>query len=70
MTNAVIEGGKLLLTAKETAEALNVSEKHIWRLIWAGTIPSVKLGRSVRVPSDQLQEWLRNQAGPRQAGLD
>ncbi len=59
---AVVKDRKLLLTVRETAEALNVSEKHIWRLVWAGTIPSVKLGRSVRVPADQLQEWLRNQA--------
>jgi len=42
-----------LLTAREAAEELTISERTLWTLTKAGEIPSVRIGRSVRyLPSD------------------
>lgn len=40
---------KLLLTTREVAELLNVGRNRVYELIYAGQLPSVKLGGSRRV---------------------
>lgn len=48
-----------LLTAKEVAVALSASERHVYRLIAAGDLPHVLVGkRAVRVSSDALSAFL------------
>lgn len=51
----------LLLTPRETARALAISERKLWSLTKDGAIPHVKIGRSVRYPADKLREWLVGQ---------
>jgi len=51
------------LTAKETADFLGYKNKNsILRLCRAGTIPSVKIGNSVRIPETYLKD-LNNKEG-------
>ena len=38
-----------LLTVDELAELLNLSPRHIWRLIASRKLPVVRVGRSTRV---------------------
>ena len=55
--------GTLLLTVKETAALLSISKNSVYALISDGTLPSVRLGRSVRVPRFALEGWIGEQAG-------
>lgn len=47
MTESTIDSGGLL-TAREAAAWLHVSDRTLWSLTQAGTVRCVRLGRSVR----------------------
>jgi len=49
---------KLLLRPSEAAESLGLSKSKIYELISKEVIPSVRIGKSVRVPSGALRAWL------------
>lgn len=53
---------KLLLRVTEVAEVLGISRATAYKLMADGTLPVVKIGRSVRVPTDALQKWVRELA--------
>lgn len=46
------------LIAEEVAEILSVSKPRVYELIRKGTLPSVKIGRQVRVLESALDAWL------------
>lgn len=47
---------QILLTTREAAKALRISEKTLWSMtVPRGPIPSVRLGRSVRYVADDLR---------------
>ena len=50
----------MLLTAAKTAQALSMSRSKVYALMAAGELPTVRIGRSVRVPLSELERWLRN----------
>jgi predicted DNA-binding transcriptional regulator AlpA len=55
---------KLLLTAREAAAVLSVSERTLWSLTWPrGPIHPVRLGRAVRYSADGLRAWVQSQQG-------
>ena len=45
-------------TVEEVAEMLGISRAHVFNLMNAGQIRSVKLGRSRRIPADALRELM------------
>ena len=50
----------LLLTAKQVAELLGISERHLHKLNSSGRLPRpVRLGRSVRWCREELASWVR-----------
>jgi excisionase family DNA binding protein len=49
---------KLLLRPDEVAELLGVGRSKVYALLAKGDLPSVRLGCSVRVPANQLKDWL------------
>jgi excisionase family DNA binding protein len=49
---------RLALTLSEVAELLAISPQHARDLAHEGAIPSVKLGRSIRIPLAALNEVL------------
>ena len=51
-------GERLLLTVEEAARRLGIGRSLAWRLVRSGELPSVRLGRLVRVPERTLQAWL------------
>ncbi len=53
-------GDVKFLTVAEVAEAMRVSKMTVYRLVHAGTLPAVRVGRSFRVPQDAVTEYLRN----------
>ena len=60
----IINGGqkmnetKELLTAKETAEFLGLSEITVYKMTYKKQIPYVKLGRTKRFEKSKLNEWI------------
>lgn len=53
---------KLLLRPADVAEMLGLGRTRIYTLIAAKQIPSVRIGRSVRVPLDSLRGWIEQRA--------
>jgi excisionase family DNA binding protein len=49
---------KLLLRPIEAAELLGLGRAKTYELIRNGTLPSVRLGKSVRVPRRELEAWV------------
>lgn len=47
---------KKMLTVKETAKTLNISEITIYRMVGRGDIPHKRLGRLIRIPSSYITE--------------
>ena len=47
---------KILLRAREVAEALGVAKSTAYELMATGQLPVVRIGRSVRVPLDALRQ--------------
>lgn len=53
------ENAKLLLTARETAAMLSISERKLWNLTNENEIPAIRIGRSVRYSIDDLEQWIK-----------
>jgi excisionase family DNA binding protein len=49
---------QVLLRMNEAANAIAVSRSHFERLVARGEISTVRVGRSRRVPADELQRWV------------
>ena len=47
-----------LLRVREIAELLGVHPQSVRRLVWNGTLPSVRVGQSVRVRAGEVQRFL------------
>ncbi|QKK09293.1 MAG: helix-turn-helix domain-containing protein [Planctomycetota bacterium] len=47
--------GRVLLSVSETARAMGVSDRMVWRLIAEGEIRAIKIGRCTRVPCAELE---------------
>ena len=48
----------LLLSLKEAAEALGISERKLWGMTDSRGIPHVRLGRCLRYPVCELEQWI------------
>jgi len=46
------------LTVPEVAEQMRVSNMTVYRLVHAGELPAIRVGRSFRVPADALETFL------------
>jgi excisionase family DNA binding protein len=47
------------LTVAEVAGLMRVSKMTVYRLVHAGELPAVRVGRSFRVPEEAVNEYLR-----------
>jgi excisionase family DNA binding protein len=52
-----------LLTVPETANALSVSKRTVWRWIEAGGFETYRLGRAIRIAEDELVRFLERRRG-------
>ena len=48
----------LLLSPRDAAKALSISEKTLFNYTKAGDIPVVRIGRAVRYSLDDLKAWI------------
>ncbi len=60
---------RILLTIPEAAERLGVGKTLVWQMVARNELPSVRLGRLVRVPVPALDEWIREQTGAHGAAM-
>ena len=49
---------KILLTPEETAQALNISRTKVFELLQGQALKSVKIGKSRRIPTEALLEYV------------
>ena len=48
------------LTVAEVAAIMRVSKMTVYRLVHAGDLPAVRVGRSFRVPEQAVHDYLRD----------
>jgi excisionase family DNA binding protein len=68
-----VSNAPLLLDCREVERLLGIGRTKVYELIARDQIPVVRIGRCVRVPSEQLKVWIEHQtagtrsldAGPR-----
>jgi len=59
---------KLFAKPSEAADALGLGRSKTYELIASGTLPSVRIGKSIRVPVEALRRWADSQVKPADAG--
>lgn len=60
----------LALTVEQAAKMLNISRNLAYDLVRQGVIPSLRLGRIIRISRSRLEEWMIKNDGPRQPPED
>jgi excisionase family DNA binding protein len=53
---------RLLLRPTEAATALGIGRSKAYELLRSGDLPSVRVGRAVRVPIEGLRDWIARQS--------
>lgn len=53
----------VLLHADEAAALLGLGRSTVYRLLQSGELPSIRVGRAVRVPRASLARWIAAQTG-------
>ena len=48
----------LLMRAEEVARTLGLSRSKIYQMMSGGALPTVRVGRAVRVPKAALRNWV------------
>ncbi len=51
----------LLLKATEVAKLLGLGRSKVFAMVAAGELPVIRIGRSVRIPRQALERWIRDQ---------
>jgi excisionase family DNA binding protein len=61
----------MLVSIRETAEALNVSHRHVRRMIDAGRVPFYLVGeRAIRLDLDEVKAAIRSRRCPDRKQID
>ena len=50
-----------LLTVEETMERLKLKRRTVDKLVKTPDFPSYKIGGSVRIGADELEDWIKRQ---------
>ena len=52
---------RLLYRVEEVAEMLSLGRSKTYQMVATGALPSVRLGRCVRIPANVLRQWIEEQ---------
>lgn len=52
---------KLVLTISETAAVLGIGRSKMFELLASGRLPVLRMGKVVRIPRPELEDWIREQ---------
>lgn len=66
--NHRLVSGEELLTVAEVSAMLRVSKMTIYRMVHAGEITHVRVGRSFRIPADAVRRILGHRPAPPRGG--
>ena len=58
---------RLLLRAEEVAEALDVGRWKVYEMMATGELPTIRIGRLVKVPRAALERWIEEHTSTGQA---
>ena len=50
---------KALLKPAEVTQILSIGRSKVYELINTGELPSVRIGRCIRVPKSSLENWIK-----------
>ncbi|WP_438447107.1 helix-turn-helix domain-containing protein [Gorillibacterium sp. sgz5001074] len=50
-----------LLTIDEAREILRVGRNVMYELIRTGGVPHIKIGKQIRIPLQELEDWVKRQ---------
>lgn len=53
---------RLAVTYREAAKSLGVCERAVWQLVKDGELRAVRIGRSVRIPVQELNQFVANRS--------
>ena len=53
-----METEPLLVKPEEAAKMLGLSRSRIYAMVQCGELPSLRVGRCVRVPVERLRDWV------------
>lgn len=53
-----MNGEKMILTVKETAQVLSLSRNSVYQGVLTGQIPCLKVGKRILIPRKALEELL------------
>jgi excisionase family DNA binding protein len=53
----------VLLRVLDAARMLGISKSKMYQLIYEGTIPAIRVGKSIRVVRSSLSSWIAAQPG-------
>jgi excisionase family DNA binding protein len=56
-----VAGEHRLLTVREVADTMRVSNMTVYRLIRAGELPAIRVGKHFRIRENELGEYLEAQ---------
>jgi len=48
----------LLLNIEEAGRVLGLGRTRMYALVASGELPAVRIGGSIRIPSDKLRQWI------------
>jgi excisionase family DNA binding protein len=54
----------LLLDSRQVAQLLGLGRTKVFQMMAGSQLPTVRVGRCVRVPREALDEWIRGQTKP------
>ena len=57
-----------LLKVDDVAEILGMHPQTVYRMARQGKIPSVKIGRSLRFDSEEIEEWIKGRKERKRRG--
>ncbi len=60
----------LLLRAEEVQKVLGLGRSKVYEMMAAGELPTVRIGRSVRVPAAALAEWVKSRIALSEANAE
>lgn len=57
------DGSPMLLTPREVEDALKLGRTKTHQLLRSGELPSLRVGRSIRVSRSALEQWIVDRSG-------
>jgi excisionase family DNA binding protein len=50
---------RALLTPTEVTQILGIGRSKVYELLACGELPTVRIGRCIRVPKTSLEDWIK-----------